>query len=87
MSTGKPINPWTYKPWWCQPWSILLTGISLIAGCWWLSHCVWLTVLIAVPVLIWMSFFVLIWPRLMLQSGLLSDPPNGLLDVSNSENR
>jgi hypothetical protein len=65
MSNGEPINPWNYKPWWCQPWSILLTGTGLIAGSWWLGQRLWLTVLVAVPVLIWMGFFLLLWPGLV----------------------
>lgn len=59
------INPWNEKPWWCQPWSILLTGISLISGSWLLFEKVWLTSLVAVPVGVWMGFFLLIWPQLM----------------------
>ena len=23
---------WSHKPWWCQPWSILLTGVVLVGG-------------------------------------------------------
>lgn len=69
---AKPINPWNYKPWWCQPWSIALTGIGLIAGSWALFHRLWLTVLVAVPLSIWMGFFLILWPRLMLESGLLT---------------
>ena len=69
----KPVSPWNYKPWWCQPWSILLTGITLISGSWLLFHTLWLTILVAIPVLTWMGFFLLIWPRLMIQSGVL-DP-------------
>ncbi|MGL5058912.1 MAG: DUF6737 family protein [Microcoleus sp.] len=67
----KPLNPWNYKPWWCQPWSILLTGTSLIAGSWLLLKNVWITVLVAIPLLAWMGFFLLVWPKLMLSSGLL----------------
>lgn len=67
----KPVSPWNYKPWWCQPWSILLTGITLISGSWLLFHTLWLTILVAIPVLTWMGFFLLIWPRLMIQSGVL----------------
>lgn len=66
-------NPWHYKPWWCQPWSILLTGCSLIAGSWLIFHRYWLTGLIAAPVGAWMGFFLLLWPRLMRQSGLLEE--------------
>ncbi len=71
MSEKKPINPWNYKPWWCQPWSILLTGITIISGSWLLFKTIWLTVIISVPILMWMGFFVLIWPQLIIRSGIL----------------
>lgn len=67
----KPNSPWNYKPWWCQPWSILLTGVTLISGSWLLFKTLWLTVIVSIPVLTWMGFFLLIWPRLMMQSGIL----------------
>ncbi len=69
--TQKPTSPWSYKPWWCQPWSILLTGMALISGSWLVFKILWLTILISLPVLTWMGFFLLIWPRLMLRSGVL----------------
>ncbi len=69
--TQKFVSPWNYKPWWCQPWSILLTGVTLISGSWLLFHTLWLTIIVAIPVLTWMGFFLLIWPRLMIQSGVL----------------
>ncbi len=71
MSQTKPISPWKFKPWWCQPWSIMLTGVTLISGSWIIFKIVWLTVLIAIPVITWMSFFLLIWPPLMIRSGIL----------------
>jgi hypothetical protein len=67
----KPINPWNYKPWWCQPWSILLTGISLIAGSWLVFQTLWLTAIIAIPILVWMGYFLLLWPKLIVDSGIL----------------
>jgi len=71
LSDQKAISPWSYKPWWCQPWSILLTGTSLISSSWFLLKTVWITVLVAIPLLAWMGFFLLVWPRLMLSSGIL----------------
>ena len=71
MSGQKSLNPWDYKPWWCQPWSILLTGTILISGSWLIWRMVWLTLVISVPVLTWMGFFLLIWPSLVRQSGIL----------------
>ncbi|MEL7034277.1 MAG: DUF6737 family protein [Cyanobacteria bacterium J06592_8] len=67
----KPINPWNYKPWWCQPWSILLTGISIISGSWLLFHTLWLTLIVALPILVWMGYFLLVWPKLVIESGIL----------------
>jgi len=65
------MSVWQYKPWWCQPWSILLTGGVLIGGSWFLFQRVWVTLLVALPVGIWMVFFVLLYPKLMAESGLL----------------
>ncbi|HIK46808.1 MAG TPA: hypothetical protein IGR64_18325 [Leptolyngbyaceae cyanobacterium M65_K2018_010] len=61
----KPYSPWQLKPWWCQPWSIALTGLGLISGSWGLFHRGWLTLLVAIPVTVWMGFFLLLWPRLV----------------------
>ncbi|MEH2072697.1 MAG: DUF6737 family protein [Nostoc sp.] len=76
MSEQKPLNPWNYKPWWCQPWSILLTGVILIGGSWLLFKTIWLTILVSIPVVTWMVFFVLIWPQLMIRSGILESYKN-----------
>lgn len=66
-------NVWDYKPWWCQPWSILLTGISLISGSWFFFKLIWLTGLVAIPVLAWMGFFLLVYPQAVAKSGLLNE--------------
>ncbi len=58
-------NPWSDKPRWCQPWTILLTGFSIIGGSWLLFHRIWVTGLVTVPLSVWMGFFVLLWPKLM----------------------
>lgn len=58
-------NPWSDKPRWCQPWTIVLTGLSIIGGSWLLFHRVWVTGLVAIPIGLWMGFFVLLWPKLM----------------------
>ncbi len=59
---------WSHKPWWCQPWSILLTGTLLITGSWILFHTLWLTIVVALPVLVWMGFFIIVVPRLWTRS-------------------
>lgn len=62
------INVWDYKPWWCQPWSIVLTGVALISGSWLLLHKIWLTAIAAPPVIIWMGYFILLYPKLVQRS-------------------
>jgi membrane protein YdbS with pleckstrin-like domain len=69
---SSPSSVWQHKPWWCQPWSIILTAVSLIGASWLLLHRVWVTGLVAVPVLTWMVFFVGIYPKLMADSGMLT---------------
>ncbi|MEM7554409.1 MAG: DUF6737 family protein [Cyanobacteria bacterium P01_A01_bin.84] len=77
MSEQKPFRVWDYKPWWCQPWSILLTGTTLISGSWFLFRFIWLTVLVAIPVLTWMIFFLLIYPQAVAKSGMLDEELTG----------
>ena len=71
MSESPPnlsVNVWNYKPWWCQPWSILLTGIGAIAGSWVIFHRLWVTGLVAIPMLVWMGYFLLVYPQLFRQA-------------------
>ncbi|MEQ9548382.1 MAG: DUF6737 family protein [Coleofasciculus sp. G3-WIS-01] len=70
MSIKDPLNPWNYKPWWCQPWSILLTGVVIITGSWVLAKTLWITVIVTTPILIWWFYFLWLWPRLLRLSSL-----------------
>ena len=62
---------WSLKPWWCQPWTILMTGSLAIGGSWWLLHWLWLTLPIALLVLIWWWLFLIVVPG----SGALPPTP------------
>jgi len=61
MSETKPAF-WSLKPWWCQPLSILLTGVLVIAGSWLLLHRWWISAPVAVAVLAWWGLFLLLVP-------------------------
>ena len=54
---------WDHKPWWCQPWSILLTGLSAVALSWLLLHQWWFTALVSAAVLGWWALFLVLVPR------------------------
>lgn len=73
MSEQRPVNVWDYKPWWCQPWSILLTGTTVIGASWIIFKIIWLTVLVAIPILTWMGFFLLVYPKLVANSSMLDE--------------
>ncbi|MCM1982779.1 DUF6737 family protein [Lyngbya confervoides] len=75
MGHLKPNSVWSYKPWWCQPWSILLTGCSVITALLYFLPWLWLASLLAVPVAAWMIFFVGIYPRIMARDRTQHDPP------------
>ncbi|NEQ26539.1 MAG: hypothetical protein F6K28_47425, partial [Microcoleus sp. SIO2G3] len=54
------LSVWDYKPWWCQPWSIVSTGVAIVTASWFLLKLWWITALVALPILAWMGYFLLI---------------------------
>eukprot|EP00963_Diacronema_lutheri_P012477 scaffold1771_cov343-Pavlova_lutheri.AAC.7 len=65
-----PESVWALKPWWCQPYSILTTGATLVGGSAYVSRdweTTWLRVLsvglVAAAVLLWWSAFLVAYPR------------------------
>lgn len=67
FSNPESSDIWDYKPWWCQSWSILLTGIILISGCWLITKTFWLTILLSFLVIVWWGYFLIIYPRIFKQ--------------------
>jgi len=61
-SVGQELTLWALKPWWCQPWSIVLTGIVAIAGSWFLLGRLWITIPGAALVLLWWWLFLVLVP-------------------------
>ncbi len=74
--SGKSSSPsfWSEKPWWCQPWSILLTGVCLLAFSWWWPHLLWLSALLAVIVIGWWLLFLWLVPTAYRQQQQELDP-------------
>jgi hypothetical protein len=61
-SAPLPERVWALKPWWCQPWSILATGLGLVLGSWWLLRAAWLTGLVGLAVIVWWWLFLVLMP-------------------------
>jgi hypothetical protein len=60
-------NMWQSKPWWCQPWTIILTGTIIITGSWLIFHTLWLTLPLAALIVLWWTYFLIIVPRLLME--------------------
>ena len=57
---------WSNKPFWCQPWTIIITGLAFIA-----LSILWpgkdfLTAIISIIVVLWWYLFLILTPRLYL---------------------
>ena len=64
----KSFDIWNYKPWWCQPWSILLTGIVIIGSSWLIGKNLWISLLVSLPIIAWWVYFLILYPRLVSQA-------------------
>ena len=53
---------WSLKPWWCQPWSIISTGLLMVGGSWALLHRLWISLPITLGVLAWWLLFLVLVP-------------------------
>lgn len=59
---------WQLKPWWCQPWSILLTGVAVVAASWMVWGLWWISAPLAAAVLVWWWLFLVLVPASYRQS-------------------
>ena len=53
---------WSLKPWWCQPWSIVSTGIIGVLGSWLILHRLWISLPMAITVALWWGLFLVVVP-------------------------
>ena len=53
---------WAIKPCWCQPWTIVLTGLLFAGGSWLVFEKWWLTTTLATGVLLWWWLFLVVVP-------------------------
>ena len=57
-----PESMWEAKPWWCQPWSIVLTGVMVPLTSWVLLHRWWITAPVAGVMAVWWLLFLVLVP-------------------------
>ena len=63
QSNSKSTNVWDYKPGWCQPWSIILAGLTIILASWLILHTVWITVGVSMLITVWWVYFLILYPQ------------------------
>ncbi|KAK9669590.1 hypothetical protein RND81_13G141900 [Saponaria officinalis] len=54
---------WDTKPSWCQPWTIALTGVSVVACSWLILHSIIVTVLASSLISAWWYIFLYSYPK------------------------
>ncbi|KAM7495983.1 hypothetical protein LguiA_020397 [Lonicera macranthoides] len=54
---------WDTKPSWCQPWTITLTGVSIIACSWVILHSVIVTAAVLSLICAWWYIFLFSYPK------------------------
>ncbi|XP_076902099.1 uncharacterized protein LOC143556728 [Bidens hawaiensis] len=54
---------WNTKPSWCQPWTITLTGASVVAGSWLILHNIIATSVASVLIGTWWYIFLYSYPK------------------------
>ncbi|MEL6555533.1 MAG: DUF6737 family protein [Cyanobacteria bacterium J06621_11] len=62
MPDSMPNSMWALKPWWCQPWSIILTGILIPSVSWVLLHRLWISLPVAAVMVVWWILFLVVVP-------------------------
>lgn len=62
-SNSDSTNIWDYKPWWCQPWSIIMTGVAIIVSSWLILHTLWITIGISILIVAWWLYFLILYPQ------------------------
>jgi hypothetical protein len=80
MTEGQDLSIWSHKPWWCQPWSIVLTGVAVVTISWLIFGRWWLSLLVAIGVLLWWGLFLVLVPAAWRQEALVAaapSPPGG----------
>lgn len=53
---------WDHKPWWCQPWSIISTGVAVVALSWLGMQRWWISAPLALGVGVWWWLFLVVVP-------------------------
>ncbi|XP_057963925.1 uncharacterized protein LOC131155045 [Malania oleifera] len=54
---------WDTKPFWCQPWTITLTGVVVVACSWLILHSIMVTAVVLFLICTWWYIFLYSYPK------------------------
>ena len=54
---------WDLKPYWCQPWSIIVFGLVIVFFSWLLFKNITISVILGLFVILWWVLFLIIVPN------------------------
>eukprot|EP00873_Tetraselmis_striata_P039210 jgi/Tetstr1/459474/TSEL_004841.t1 len=63
LEEASDLDVWQEKPVWCQPWTILLTGATIVSGSFLVFHSKWFTGVVAFPIGLWWYVFLVLYPQ------------------------
>ncbi len=64
---------WKTKPYWCQPWSIILTGIFILWSSWTLLNNMYFSIILSLLIITWWLIFLILAPLTYAEYSSLSD--------------
>ncbi|WP_319420591.1 DUF6737 family protein [Pleurocapsa sp. FMAR1] len=63
QSNSESTSVWDHKPSWCQPWSIILAGLTIISASWLVLHTIWITAGVSILITVWWVYFLILYPK------------------------
>tara|TARA_B100001250_G_C19761728_1_gene772795 strand:- start:1348 stop:1578 length:231 start_codon:yes stop_codon:yes gene_type:complete len=62
MNLNSKNKYWSSKPYWCQPWSIIIFGLSALIFSWILFDKIIITSILGIFIILWWVLFLIIAP-------------------------
>ena len=63
MDSQSEKSCWDQKPFWCQPWSIIMFGILVLIFSWKLFNSIFITSFLGLAVMVWWVVFLVLAPK------------------------
>tara|TARA_B100000700_G_C15054584_1_gene862145 strand:- start:286 stop:504 length:219 start_codon:yes stop_codon:yes gene_type:complete len=62
MESDRKKDYWDLKPPWCQPWTIIVSGILFLILSWISFHKIFISLILSFLIILWWSLFLILVP-------------------------